>query len=103
MHCLTLVRMLFHSHGPITLNDLFANDSPFTLGISSFMYTFAACRMTKFVTGCLYLKSIDLCFQGILIDTHKILKPCSLCINPEYIGWLILRCLDLCALEKDLT
>ena len=30
--------MSFHSRGPITLNDLFANDSLFTLGISSFMY-----------------------------------------------------------------
>ena len=30
--------MSFHIRGPITLNDLFANDSLFTLGISSFMY-----------------------------------------------------------------
>ena len=30
--------MSFHSRGPITLNDLFANDSLFAMGISSFKY-----------------------------------------------------------------
>ena len=30
-HCFTSLGMSFHSRGPITLNDLFANDSIFTL------------------------------------------------------------------------